>query len=459
MRIALDEWGRYQAEPLQPIGGQHGSLAESVCPFSSAAANEDEIGCRLYGQEAHHDHRIGYWRACYAGHVSTACYRANGSSGGFVSWLLVQMVEQGLVDAIAHVLPWPREDPVEPLFRYSISRTADEVRSGSKSRYYPVEMSQVLATIRSTPGTYAVVGLPCFAKAVRLLADAEPVLRDRVAYVVSLFCGHLKTVRFGEFLAAQMGVKPSEVASIDFRRKLADRPADDYAVEVITRRGESLVSRACDLFGYDWGLGFFRCSACDYCDDVVGETADISVGDAWLPEYTPDSGGTNVVVVRSAAMADLVTEGIVSGALSFRQVGPDSVARSQTAGLRHRREGLSYRLWLADRAGQWRPPKRVGPDPYRLDAKFRRIHRARMELASESHHAWARSEGKPEQFAHQMAPMVRRYREYQRWEPWPGRAKAAASRVFLAGARYLQGTERRLRGIANRLIRGYPHGS
>ena len=36
--------------------------------------------------------------------------------------------------------------------------------------------------------------------------------------------------------------------------------------------------------------------ACEFCDDVVGETADMSVGDAWLPGYVSDWRGTSVVV-------------------------------------------------------------------------------------------------------------------------------------------------------------------
>ena len=60
----------------------------------------------------------------------------------------------------------------ERLFRYRISRTPDELADGAKSRYYPVEMSEVLETIRRVPGRYAVVGVPCFIKAVHLLRRA-----------------------------------------------------------------------------------------------------------------------------------------------------------------------------------------------------------------------------------------------------------------------------------------------
>ena len=36
----------------------------------------------------------------------------------------------------------------------------------------------------------------------------------------------------------------------------------------------------------DWGAGFFQNPACDWCDDVVAETADIAFGDAWVEPYS-----------------------------------------------------------------------------------------------------------------------------------------------------------------------------
>ncbi|MGC9322644.1 MAG: Coenzyme F420 hydrogenase/dehydrogenase, beta subunit C-terminal domain, partial [Kosmotogaceae bacterium] len=67
-----------------------------------------------------------------------------------------------------------------------------------------------------------------------------------------------------------------------------------------------MTKKASDFYGYNWGYGFFKYKACDYCDDVVSETADVSVGDAWLPEYVNDSGGTNVVIVRNPVIKKII---------------------------------------------------------------------------------------------------------------------------------------------------------
>jgi len=105
--------------------------------------------------------------------------------------------------------------------------------------------------------------------------------------------------------------------------------------------------------------GFFQNSACDFCDYVIAETADISFGDAWVEPWSADGRGTNVVVVRSAVLHDLLLEAIDEGRVDLRPVDSDFVVRTQEAGFRQRREGLAFRLRRF--APYPRPRKRVAP--------------------------------------------------------------------------------------------------
>ena len=93
------------------------------------------------------------------------------------------------------------------------------MKAGAKSRYYPVEMSEILAQIRATPGRYAVVGVPCFIKALQLLRREDPLIRERVAFTLGLFCGHMKSARLIESFAWQMNVPLADVARVEFRLK------------------------------------------------------------------------------------------------------------------------------------------------------------------------------------------------------------------------------------------------
>jgi len=181
------------------------------------------------------------------------------------------------------------------------------------------------------------------------------------------------------------------------------------------------------MYGTDWGLGFFKYKACDYCDDIVAETADITIGDAWLPEYIHDSQGTNVVIVRHPVLHDLVRQAMIRGDLKLDSMTPKDIVRSQDANYRHRRSGLAYRLYLAKKRGEWFPPKRVKPSTM-LKPRVKKRQIMRILLAEKSHLAFqeALDTGQFSLFIEKMKPLILRYRktyEYPSWVKLAGRAK------------------------------------
>ena len=50
----------------------------------------------------------------------------------------------------------------------------------------------------------------------------------------------------------------------------------------------------------------FKYKACDFCDDVFAETADVVVGDAWIPKYLTQ--GNSLVVTRSSLFDSLINK-------------------------------------------------------------------------------------------------------------------------------------------------------
>ncbi|MBK7765543.1 MAG: Coenzyme F420 hydrogenase/dehydrogenase, beta subunit C-terminal domain [Sulfuritalea sp.] len=93
------------------------------------------------------------------------------------------------------------------------------------------------------------------------------------------------------------------------------------------------------------GHGSFKPRACDFCDDVFAETADIAVMDAWLDQYVNDGRGTSLVITRSGALKALLDSGSATGGLHLEPVSESDVVESQRGGLNHRRAGLRYRLF------------------------------------------------------------------------------------------------------------------
>lgn len=388
--IKLNAAGKYQAKISVSIPTDLEQKILQVCPFSNVASNEDEIGQGLYSKDATHDNKLGFWRQSYVGHVAEGRYRENGSSGGFVSWLICELMSRGEIDGVLHVVPTVATEDSEAFFKYGVSIKEDEVRGGAKSRYYGVEMSQALKFVREKPGKYLVVGVPCFIKSIRLLSKAEPLFSERIVFSVAILCGHLKSIGYLEFIAWQMGVPLDQINSFDFRHKMPDNPAKNYAAEITYRDNGQLKRKANlmrDFKGEDWGMGLFKYSACDYCDDVMGETADISAGDAWIEPYSSDSHGTNVIVVRNKNLHDLIESARRAEKLKLEIVSPQLAAQTQEASFRHRRDGLAYRIWLKKQQGKWVPNKRVLPDSRHLSGKYKRIFKLRQLLVELSDQA------------------------------------------------------------------------
>lgn len=377
-RIDWDEEGQ-----LKPVGRRDwyaapGEAFSRTCPFSPAGDNEDEIARRRFPLATRSSPWTGLFERAYVGHAADGGFRERGSSGGMVSWIAGELLDRRMVDGIAHVAP---ADPERDgrFFRYRISRDREALNGGAKSRYYPVEMSEVLREMREVPGRYAVVGIPCFIKAVHLACEEDAVLRERVAFTLGLFCGHMKSRNLVESFAWQMGADFDALRSVEFRLKNPDRPANWYTARLDSRDGTTRTRDWWNLVDGDWGSGFFQNRACNFCDDVTAETADISFGDAWVEPYSSDGRGTNVVVVRSPLLLDLVERAIGQERLALEPVDAEFVRETQAAGFRQRREGLAYRLSWHRRGIM--PRKRVGSGGGGLPLRRKLIYRMRYLIS------------------------------------------------------------------------------
>jgi len=414
LRMDLNEFGIYQPVIGLPYADTlYGFDIGEICPFHQDTYDEDQIGQQLFSHSRKYDPRVGFYEEILAGYAAQGDFRSQGASGGITTWLLTRLLQEGLVDGALHVAPIPGVTS-GPLFQYTISRNAGEVAQAAGSHYYSVQFSQVISEVRNNPGRYAFIGVPCFVKAIRLLARNDPLVRSSIKYCLATFCGHLKTAAYAEALAWQMGVSPKQLRHFDFRLKIQGRPASRYAMRafgICAGRERVVEVPASDLFGSDWGEGLFKPKGCDFCDDIVGETADVSFGDAWLPPYTKDSRGTNLIIVRNRKLHDVIRGGIANGELVVDVIGPDKVCESQAGNYRHRREGLGYRLWKFDRCGMWHPRKRQPACRESLPFHRCEIYDLRSSIAEESHGAFLRAKlmGDLALFIREMQPLLKKY--------------------------------------------------
>jgi coenzyme F420-reducing hydrogenase beta subunit len=381
-RMVFDRFGQYKPSGPRQWYRRPSHEFSAKCPFSPSAANEDEINAEIFPGADHGSKTLGNFLAAYVGHVTENGFREEASSGGMTSWVLAHLLRAGAIDAAIHVKAGERSGS-KPLFSYEVSRTEEEIRAGAKSRYYPVHLEDVLKIVREVPKRYAVVGVPCFVKALQLLRRQDPLYRERILFCVGLFCGHMKSARLVESFAWQMDIALDQIQQMEFRRKHIDRPARTYTVAFRLKDGRLLEKDWTEMADGDWSAGFFQNSACNFCDDVVAEVADVSLGDAWVEPYSSDGRGTNVVIVRSSRIHQLIEAGIAAKHLELRSVDADFVERTQAGGFRQRREGLAYRLCFS--RPQIKPRKRVQPSSTNLTWRRKIVYRVRSLISQWSH--------------------------------------------------------------------------
>lgn len=386
--MRLNDFGEYEyADQKTASASPVSATSENVNAMSIKSKNEDEVSKKLFAnvKNINHNDAIGYYLDLYAGHVIEGDFRKNGSSGGIATWLLKELLSKKLIDGVIHLQKDHKKNGV--LFEYKVSRNIDQVIAGAKTRYYPGELSNVLQEVKEAKGRYAVVGIPSILMEVRLLAIQDPIIAERIAYTIGLICGHQKSAKYAENIAWQCGIKPGDLEDIDFRKKIVGKPASDYATELvglINGKKQTITRLQTELFGVNWGHGFFKTQFSDYTDDALNETADIALGDAWLEEYVSDSKGNNVVIVRNSEIAEILKDGIESKKLKLDIVDAATIIRSQSGLIHHTRDELPYRLYIKDKKGDWRPKKRVEASS-KLPYLRKRVQDLRLRIAQDSH--------------------------------------------------------------------------
>lgn len=330
-----------------------------VCPFGNQDDNEDTLSAKLFelGEgNVHHSIETGYYLDSFAGYSLDEEHRFNAASGGLASWYLQSLLDKNLVDRVICVIP--NNDPMK-LFHFAVLEKPEELKVATRSCYYPVEMSQVIKQVLQTEGRYAIIGLPCFLKGIRLAMEMNQRLRKRIVVLAGLVCGQAKSKFFAEYLTCLGGGDPESLVSARFRIKSLDKPANNFGFSFECSDGDV---KSGTVFWMDgmreaWVRGYFKPNACNYCDDIFAEVADVVFMDAWLERYISDSRGTNLVIRHPASRA-VFEQGRLDNEIYLEQVTIQEVIQSQQAVIDVKRTGLGQRLALAKFLGLKNIPKK-----------------------------------------------------------------------------------------------------
>ena len=137
-----------------------------------------------------------------------------------------------------------------------------------------------------------------------------------------------------------------------------------------------------------WVNRWFTPTVCNYCDDVFAECADVVLMDAWLPEYSSDNRGTNLMLVRSNSIQKIIEEGIQSQQIILSCIPVQEIIRSQAGLIQIKKHHIGYHLYLSRKKGLNIPTKRITPKKIVCNPFVRREIELREAMRIASRSGW-----------------------------------------------------------------------
>jgi coenzyme F420 hydrogenase subunit beta len=352
-----------------------------VCPFNPAPTaevrDEDKLSEMFLGQTSNFDPLLGRFDNTYVGYANE--YRITSSSGGVASYVFEQLLQRGIVNHLYIV------KELNGTYEYQFFNSIEAIKKISKTRYIPVTLENLFIEINKLDGKVAVSGVSCFIKAIRLKQYYHPELREKIPFLVGIICGGWKSRSFTEYMVQRSGINGT-YSKQEYRVKDLERPAIDYSFGAFDEHEEFHQIKVKNI-GDLWGSGLFKANACDFCDDVTTELADISVGDAWINPYNQEGSGNNVLITRSPLANQILKEGIRNGNLTITVISTDKFKESQAASFKHRQMALKYRLDTFKKSGVTTPYKRTRFFQH-IPFEFKVVQKLRMLIRKQSLEEW-----------------------------------------------------------------------
>jgi coenzyme F420 hydrogenase subunit beta len=311
-------------------------LCVKTCP--GGTLNLDELQLRVFGKKSTCS-TMGNYQTCYIGYTFDDEIRFNSASGGIITQLLIFALENKIIDGAIVT----RMNPNNPLESQAfIAKTKEELIDASKSKYCPVATNACLSQVLKEDGKYALVGLPCHITGARKAEATIKTLENRIVLKLGLLCSH--TVDFAgiNFLLKKLGINEGQVRSMTYRGK----GWPGYLV-IETKDNSKISIPLVGSWQAYWPLFasfFFTPMRCTMCPDQAAELADLSFGDAWLPEKRQDKKGSSIVISRTTVGQQLLKAAEKAKVITLAPLDISRVEESQHTNLRFKKDDLPYRL-------------------------------------------------------------------------------------------------------------------
>jgi len=317
----------------------HCRLCYKVCPGARAfAPSQDDAYTGLY------DSDIGHYISLLEGYSFDQEMRKNAASGGIATALLSWMLKNKKVEYVI-CADFSSEFPLNAGVR--IVDDEEEVKRARGSKYLPVPIAEAIQFILNNKKKFAIVGLPCHLQAFRNAEKLNKNIKKRVSLYLGLFCQNILNYKGLSLFLSKKNIYVEDVVHFSFR---GNGWPGGMTIELASGKNEFI-----PLSKYWRTLQYFYPLRCQACPDGLAEHADISVGDAWLPEYGSGNPGMSVFVTRTTRGDQLCNEIIQTGDIVVKQSNLDRVKQSQQWLIGHKKKFLKSRTRILDLLGKQLP--------------------------------------------------------------------------------------------------------
>jgi len=307
-----------------------------VCP--GPGIDFDQLNLEVYGKISENI-LTGIYRNCYIGHASDHDIRRQSSSGGLITALLIYALEERIIDG-ALVTRMNKNKPLEP--EPFIAKTKDEIIEASKSKYCPVPANIAIREILEAKDCkrFAVVGLPCHIQGLRKAEKINKELKTKIVLHLGLFCNHVPNFWGTRILLQKLKIKEDEIIKLDYR-------GDGWPgfMNISMKDGRHRQFHLPDFWRF-LGMYFFFPTRCLMCSDLFCELADISFGDAWLPELSDDKIGTSIIISKNDMAENILQKMKLKKKIELSEIDVEKVTQSQIKPVYLKKKNLAASEWL-----------------------------------------------------------------------------------------------------------------
>jgi len=288
----------------------------------------------------------GNYIGCYVGHATDDVVRSSSTSGGLVTQVLIYALENGIIDG-ALVTRMADDDPSKP--EPFIARTKEEIISGSKSKYCPVPACIALKDVLKSKEIQkiAVVGLPCHLHGIRKAEEIFPALKQKIVLHIGIFCSHTVDFNGTEHIFTRLKIPRDDIVKVEYRTK-----GWPGGINITQNDGSEKFLHLNAYWPAIFGRFFFTPYRCTLCCDGLAELADISCGDAWLPEFRFEKRGESIIIARTEIGTHLLQTMLTEKRLDIISVGFEKVLQSQRDQILFKQKNISARRDLLRRIGK-----------------------------------------------------------------------------------------------------------